>query len=428
LNEEIRADKRHFGRAVLVGVQFPRQTRGEVLEHLTELQALVATLGVEVAATELVRLDRPSPKLLVGSGKAEEIIALLDAHDADLLVFDDDLSPPQQHLWEKTAKRAVIDRRKVIIDIFGQRARTREAHLQVDLARLEYTLPRLKRAWTHLERQRGGGSFVGGAGEAQIEVDRRIVRDKIAHLRRDLVEVRRHRDNQRKGRDRSGIPTVAIVGYTNSGKSTLLNALTGAGVLAEDKLFATLDPTTRRVVLPNAQPVLVTDTVGFIRKLPHTLIEAFKSTLEEATTADYLLHVVDASHPKALEQCEVTLGLLEELGAGDKPTVLALNKIDRLEDPVAPEAFAHLADRVVPISARSGRGLGDLVENLMCLTGGGMANLHLRIPTSRFDLVSSMYRNGEVLEERYGGGAVLLHVRVPARLESRLAEFATAPW
>ena len=432
MNEEIKADKRSFERAFLVGIQLGRAPRREVEEHLDELESLAATMGAEVVGRVIARLDKPSPQFLVGSGKMEEIKGMLEELKADLLVFDDDLAPPQQHLWESKAKVATIDRRKVIIDIFAQRAHTREARLQVELASLEYTLPRLKRAWTHLERQRGGAGFVGGAGEAQIELDRRMVRDRIARLKRELADVRAHRDTQRKRREAKPVPGAAIVGYTNSGKSSLLNTLTRAGVLQEDKLFATLDPTTRRLLLPNNQEMLLTDTVGFIRKLPHTLVDAFRSTLEEAVRADFLVHVVDASHPQALDHMKVTNSLLRELGAGEKPMILALNKVDLLQEREDAQdvlaSFAGEAPVVLPISATRGDGLDALLASLAGFLQDGLEDLHLLVPASRFDVVSAIHRDGEVLEVKHEEDGVHLHVLYPARRAEALRAFVTAPW
>jgi len=427
LNEEIRASRQQYKRAFLVGVQKHPTTRETVEDHLRELHALIDTLGVEVAATEVVRIQRPSPKLLIGSGKAEEIIARMESLECDFLVFDDDLSPPQQHLWESKAKCAVIDRRKVIIDIFAQRAQTREARLQIELALLEYMMPRLKSAWTHLERQRGGRGFVGGAGEAQIEIDRRLVRDRIAVLKRDIADVRKHRLNQRKQRQRRPVPTAAIVGYTNAGKSSLLNAITKAGVLQEDKLFATLDPTTRRLTLPNNQPILLTDTVGFIRKLPTTLIDAFKSTLEEATLADTLIHVIDISHPLAQEQYDTTNAILQELGATDKPTLVLLNKCDCLPESNTPRAIPtwirEKPELTLLTSTITHEGLDTLAHLLGSLLNQTLAEIHLRIPASRFDIVSTIHREGEVLDEKYDDSDILLHALFPRQMIAQVQEW-----
>ncbi|MBI5153778.1 GTPase HflX [Candidatus Poribacteria bacterium] len=415
MNEEILADRERHEKALLIGIQFPGAARHLVDEHLEELRALTRTLGVEVAATEVVRIAKPSAKYLIGSGKAEELRVMAESLEADVLIFDDDLSPSQQGAWEKLTERAVLDRRKVILDIFAQRAQSREARLQIELASLEYTLPRLKRAWTHLERQRGGGGFVGGAGEAQIEVDRRIIRDRIATLKRELIEVREQRATQRKGRGRRPVPNAAIVGYTNSGKSSLLNTLTDANVLQEDKLFATLDPTTRKVELPNNQQMLLTDTVGFIRKLPTTLVEAFKSTLEESVLADFLLHVVDCAHPQALDHIRATNEILEELGAADKQTILVLNKVDLVPDRAELRRFDGLADHTLATSTVTGEGIPELLGAIASFLRESLADLHLRVPTTRFDIVSAVHREGEVLEEKYVESDVVMHVLFPRR-------------
>src|SRR5580658_1029890 len=284
-------------RAFLIGVQTPEMPEGEGEELLAELTELVENLGLSVVRTVFVKLRAPSPALFLGKGKSEELAALAKEDGAEVIVFDSALSPAQQRNWEELAGMAVIDRQEVILEVFADRAHTREAILQVALARQEYSLPRLKRAWTHLSRQRGGGTGARGQGETQLEEDRRIVRDRIAHLRVQLVEVVRQRGVQRARRLRVPLPTAAIVGYTNAGKSSLLNRLTGASVFVEDKLFATLDPTTRQLQLANNQKLLVTDTVGFIRRLPHGLVEAFKATLEEVLVADFLIHVIDITSP-----------------------------------------------------------------------------------------------------------------------------------
>ena len=432
MNEEIRAQRQNFKKAWLVGIQHGRTTRAEVEDHLRELEALVETLGVPIAGTEIVRLQKYSPSLLIGSGKAEEIMTRLKAEDCDLLVFDDDLSPPQQQQWEAKAECAVIDRRKVIIDIFGRRAQTREAKLQVELALLEYMLPRLKSAWTHLERQRGGAGFVGGAGEAQIEVDRRLVRDRIARLKEEIEVVRRHRATQRKRREGVPMPTAAIVGYTNAGKSSLLNALTKAGVLEEDKLFATLDPTTRQLKLPSGQTLLLTDTVGFVRKLPTTLIDAFKSTLEEAAMADFLIHVVDASHPGAIEQYQTTNAILRELNAYDKPTLLVFNKVDRLYAEARGELLRTPVEvspeRVHVTSCLTGEGLDHLRLALAGEVGESMPTLTLQVPSTRHDVIAALHREGEVVEERYtDDNAVWLRVLVPPRLVPKFEMWRAEP-
>lgn len=409
--------------AYLVGIHRKGFGPGEAKEHLEELAQLVDTMGVTVVGEEMASAARPTATLLLGSGKASEICLAAEAAEATVIVIDDELTPAQQRNWEKLAGKAVIDRREVILDIFGQRAQTREARLQVELAKLEYSLPRLKRAWTHLERQRGGGGFIGGAGEAQIEVDRRIVRDSIARHKKELRAVRQRRATQRKSRQGRPVPTAALVGYTNSGKSTLLNHLTDANVLAEDKLFATLDPTTRRISLPNNQPLLLTDTVGFIRKLPHQLVEAFQATLEEAQVADFLVHVIDASHPAALEHIQATREVLNELNMEEKRTIHVLNKIDLVEDPIE---LAHLKQSARPCvltSAATGEGLDDLRDILSAFTSEGMLHLVLRLPPGRHDLISFLYREAKVLKKDFDDEMTVLTVELPMKFRERVEPF-----
>src|ERR1035437_3300298 len=322
---ETRSDKRE--RALLIGVQTQKMTAGEGAELLTELTELVENLRMSVTRSMLVNLRTFTPATLLGNGKTNELIELAKADGADVIVFDEALSPAQQRNWEELSGLGVIDREEVILEIFSDRAHTREAVLQVALARMEYSLPRLTRAWTHLSRQRGKGAM-GGEGETQLENDRRTVRDRISHLKMELANVVKQRGVQRTRRQRIPIPTASIVGYTNAGKSTLLNALTGAHIYVADKLFATLDPTTRQLVLRGNQKLLITDTVGFIRRLPHGLVEAFKATLEEVVVADFLIHVLDVTNPNFEHHHATTLSVLGELGAADKTIVTVFNKID----------------------------------------------------------------------------------------------------
>lgn len=421
---EINEDPKLVERALMVGIRWRRQDDAEVIDHLEELEQLLDTLGIPVVGSEIAPLARPRPDLILGSGRAAEIVAECDRLDADCIVFDEDLSPTQQRNWEKLAKRCVIDRREVIIDIFAKRAQTREARLQTRLAQLEYRLPRLRRAWTHLERQRGGAGLRGGAGELQIEMDRRQIREFITSIKRELGDVRKRRSVQRKQREVKPTPNAAIVGYTNAGKSTLLRAMTGANVLVEDQLFATLDPTTRRIVLPNNQEILLTDTVGFIRKLPHGLVESFKATLEETRLADYLIHVVDVTHPKTGEHIEATRAVLKEIEAGDKPTVLVLNKIDRLENRADLVGYNDQAEHVVHVSAATGDGIENLIAALTDLRGRLMERMVLEVPADRYDVVSMAHREGNILFEGYSGQSTWVEVEVPARLHSRFEEYA----
>ena len=409
--------------AYLVGIQGPRERPEEAAEHLGELRQLVETMGVPIAGEEMVVLREWHPKYLIGSGKAEAIKAVAEGAGAKLIVVDSDLSPVQQRAWEQLTGEAVIDRQEVILDIFAGRARTKEAQLQIELARLEYSLPRLTRAWTHLERQRGGGGSVGGAGEGQLELDRRMVRDDIFKLKRDLKLVRQQRETQRKSRREKPIPTVALVGYTNSGKSSLLNALTGAGVLSEDKLFATLDPTTRRVRLANNQELLLTDTVGFIRKLPHNLVEAFKATLEEALMADMLLHVIDSSHPSAIDQLLTTEEVLKELGADGKETVFVLNKVDLPVDEVDAAALRSRATPNIRTSTVTGEGLEELRTFLASFAGEGLVTVKVVLPPDRYAMLGFLHAEGNVMGEKFEEDGAHLEVQLPPKFLPRIAEF-----
>src|ERR1035438_1565016 len=384
-------------RAFLVGIQTPDMPEGEGNELLAELTELVENLGLSVARAALVKLRSPSPALFLGKGKAEELAAIAKSDGAEVIVFDSALSPGQQRNWEELAGMAVIDRQEGILEVSPARSRPREAVLPVPPARREYSLPRLTRAWTHLSRQRGKGAM-GGEGETQLEQDRRVVRNRIAHLKEELAAVVRQRGVQRRKRQRVPVPTAAIVGYTNSGKSSLLNALTGAKVLADHKLFATLDRTTRQMGLPGNGKLLVTDTVGFIRRLPHGLVEAFKATLEEVVVADFLIHVIDVTSPHWEKHRATTLGVLEELGAADRPIVTVFNKID-IADP------AQIADakRLVPgalfVSARTRAGLPGLTECFRELCAGNDGQVELLVPHDRYDVVARLQRVGRIHRE-----------------------------
>ncbi len=408
-------------RAFLVGVQTDKMEVGEAAELLTELQELVENLRISVTRKELVNLRRPTPALLLGSGKAAEIAAAAKADGADVIVFDEALSPAQQRNWEELSGLAVIDRQEVILEIFSDRAHTREATLQVALARMEYSLPRLTRAWTHLSRQRGKGAM-GGEGETQLENDRRTVRDRISHLKEELKKVVSQRDVQRRKRQRIPVPTCAIVGYTNAGKSTLLNTLTGAKVLAVDKLFATLDPTTRQLVLRGNQKLLVTDTVGFIRRLPHGLVEAFKATLEEVVVADFLVHVIDVTNPNFEHHHATTLAVLAELGAGATTMVTVFNKIDA----ATPEMHAR-ARRLVPdalfVSALTRAGLDALEARCLELIAEAHASTELLVPHDRYDVIARLHAVGHVQSEEQLDGSVRLRGRFPPTQAAFFAPF-----
>jgi GTP-binding protein HflX len=408
-------------RAFLVGVQTPDMPAGEADELLAELTELVENLGLSVVRATRVNLRSPSPALFLGTGKADELTAVAKADGAEVIVFDSALSPAQQRNWEELAGMAVIDRQEVILEVFADRAHTREAVLQVALARMEYSLPRLTRAWTHLSRQRGKGAM-GGEGETQLEQDRRVVRDRIAHLKVELAAVVRQRGVQRTRRVRVPLPTASIVGYTNAGKSSLLNRLTGSHVLVEDKLFATLDPTTRQVVLPGNQKLLLTDTVGFIRRLPHGLVEAFKATLEEVLVADFLIHVVDVTSPHFEKHRATTLSVLAELGAGASPALNVFNKVD-----LADEAEIRAARQAVPdalfVSARTGKGIAALEDRCREMIAHGLGTVQLMIPLDRYDLVARLHELGHVQDQEHREDGILVTGRFPPSQEGVLRPF-----
>jgi GTP-binding protein HflX len=407
--------------AFLIGVQTPRLPPGEGAELLAELRELVENLGLAVAGSVLVHLRQPTPALLLGRGKAAELIAAAKAAGADVIILDEALSPAQQRNWEAEAGMAVLDRQEVILEVFAERAHTREAMLQVELARQEYFLPRLKRAWTHLSRQRGRGAL-GGEGETQLEQDRRTVRARIGHLQEALLAVRRQRGVQRQRRLRVPVPTCAIVGYTNAGKSLLLNRLTGAHVLVEDKLFATLDPTTRQLALPNNQKLLVTDTVGFIRRLPHGLVEAFKATLEEVVVADFLIHVLDVTSPDVAQHQATTLAVLAELGAERKTILTVFNKID-IADPAALESVRLSARGALFVSAKTGAGLDALLARCAELVAQEFGATELLVPHDRYDVVARLHKIGHVHAQDLRDDGIHLHGRFPAAQSAVFAPY-----
>jgi GTP-binding protein HflX len=408
-------------RAFLVGVQTAHLSPGEGAELLAELRELVENLHLVIAGSVLVNLRSPSSTFLLGSGKVGEMIEQAKAAGADVIVIDETLSPAQQRNWETESCLAVIDRQEVILEVFADRAHTREAMLQVELARQEYFLPRLKRAWTHLSRQRGRGSL-GGEGETQLEQDRRTVRDRIAHLRTLLIDVRQQRGVQRQRRLRVPVPTCAIVGYTNAGKSCLLNRLTGAHVLVENKLFATLDPTTRQLALPNNQKLLITDTVGFIRRLPHDLVEAFKATLEEVIVADFLIHVLDVTNPNVARHHATTLGVLAELGADRKKIIDVFNKTD-IAAPAAIETARILAPGALFVSAKTGAGLDRLLEHCAASIARESAAIELLVPHDRYDIIARLHEIGQVHAQDLRDDGVHIHGSFPAAQAAVFAPF-----
>lgn len=397
---------------------------------LEELARLSETAGLEVVGSVTQKLSHPHPHTYVGKGKLEEIVEAIGELTADVVIFDDELSPSQLRTVEERLQVKIIDRTALILDIFAKRAQTHEGRLQVELAQLEYRLPRLTRMWTHLERQAVGGVGLRGPGETQLETDRRLARSRIALIKADLADVHRHRELYRSNRRRNNVPVVAIVGYTNAGKSTLLNQLTDAGVLSEDQLFATLDPTTRRIALPSGRPVLLTDTVGFINHLPTTLIAAFRATLEEISEAAALLHVVDIAHPDAPEQAETVREILGELDVLGKPVVTALNKIDLIDSETSPEKIAEelgLPGDVVPISAERGIGIESLLQRIDAAIGEaqGLAHVRVSIPFDRAELVNLFHRAGRVEDTSFDESGTNLSGMLPSRLLPRYEPFLT---
>jgi len=416
------ASTKRITRALLVGTYVEPSGRYEASSLLDELSELVTTLGVPVGDRMLVQHREIHARLFVGSGKAEEIAQLAKDQELNLIVFDNELSPSQQRNWEALAGCPVIDRQEVILDIFARRAQTREARLQIELARAEYSLPRLTRAWGHLVRQ-GGGIGSRGEGETQLEQDKRRLRGQIDRLRRELKQVRAARATQRKDRQRTPVPNAAIVGYTNAGKSSLLRRLTGADVLIEDKLFATLDTTTRRIDLPNKQPLLLTDTVGFVRRLPHRLVEAFNATLEESVLADFLIHVLDASQPAVLEFYQTTERVLSELGSHDKPTIVVFNKIDLVEDPaVLAHLRRHFPDALF-VSIHTGDGIDALVARIGEWVADAATTREIRLPISAGAELARLHREGQVHEIEYLDHEVRIVATLPRRLRESLSEF-----
>ena len=422
---EIKRREKMVERALLVGAYPSPADKADAEDLLEELGELVRTLGVPVAEKMAVHSREPQARYFLGSGKAEEICEHAREIGCDVIIFDNELTPAQQRNWENLSKITVIDRQEVILDIFGARAQTKEAKLQVDLARMNYSLPRLTRAWGHLGKQ-GGGIGSKGEGESQLEQDKRKIRGQMDRLRRDLVEVRRNRANQRKDRKRAPVPNAAIVGYTNAGKSSLLRRLTGADVLVENALFATLDTTTRKIELPNRRPLLLTDTVGFIRKLPHQLVESFNATLEEAVMADFLVHLLDASHPRVLEFHATTMKVLEELGADAKKTLTVFNKTDRVEDAMTKAMLRNAHPDALFVSVHSGEGLDELVARLADFVGEENRELLLEIPHDRSDLVARLHREGVIHETEYLDTVMRIRATVPPRLRESVSPFALA--
>jgi GTP-binding protein HflX len=421
-------------RGLLVGIAIKGHPAPFPLEDsLDELERLAETAGVTVVGRLSQTLEKPNPATLIGKGKLDELVSRVRGDDIQVVIFDDELSPRQQREIEKAIDDEnvkVLDRTALILDIFAQHAHTREGALQVELAQYEYRLPRLTRAWTHLARQAGGraggatgGVGVRGPGETQLEIDRREISRKISQLKRELEDVRAHRERYRTRRRESHLPLVALVGYTNAGKSTLLNALTPARVLAEDKLFATLDPTTRKMTLPSGREALITDTVGFIQKLPTDLVAAFRATLEEILEADLVLHVVDASHSNASEQASVVEEVLDDLGAGYIPVVIAFNKIDLLRAEELPPDLAEDFPDAVPVSALTGQGLDVLLQRIEQVLMVRMHPIEVFLPYDQGELVDLFHSFGVVEEVIHENDGVRIRGRLPGSLIGRFEPY-----
>ncbi|MCE9546944.1 MAG: GTPase HflX [Planctomycetia bacterium] len=403
--------------AILVGVILPDHQFED--DSLDELAGLARTAGSHVVGRITQRRQVPDAATYLGKGKVEELGQFAEANDADVILFDNDLSPGQTRNLESATGIKVLDRSELILDIFATRAQTNEARLAVELTQLEYSLPKLKRMWSHLSRIKNGIGM-RGPGEKQLEVDRRLVEKKISDLRRELAVVQARK--QRTVAARNSHRTVSLVGYTNAGKSTLMNRLTQAGVLAEDKLFATLDTRTRRWQLPGWGPVLLSDTVGFIRDLPHGLIASFKATLEEARQADLLLHVADASNPAALEQISAVYGVLEEIGIQEKDTLLVLNKIDGADRGVGVAALMARYPHAIRISARTGDGVGNLAHEVSDALSRPFIDVDVETDAGNGRLLAYLSRHGEVLSQRYQENRVTVHCRIPAADMARITQ------
>ncbi|MBT3666806.1 MAG: GTPase HflX [Opitutae bacterium] len=420
---EVKEKPKKVERAFLISVIQRKEEELESVSLLAELSELVENLSISVKGKIIVRNRKTFPGHILGKGKCEQIYQQVKDLKCDVIIFDNEITPGQQRNWEELTKVLVIDRHEVILDVFAERAQTKEAVLQVRLARLEYSLPRLRRAWTHLDRQKGGGVTQRGDGEAQIELDQRMLRDKISATKKEIIQVASRRVTSRKKRKRIPLATLAIVGYTNAGKSTLLNQITGSRVLSENKLFATLDPTSRKAILPGGRTVILTDTVGFIRKLPHRLIDAFKATLEEALVADLLLHVVDFSCPEFEEQLNTTIKVLEELGAAEKEVITVYNKIDQGEQVMSRLRAKSLTSKCVFISCKSGDGMPDLLKLVEQELNGKVEIASYKIPHNRYELVAKLREQGCVLSELNDDTGVEIKASPRGKLKSVLRDF-----
>lgn len=407
-------------KAIAVGVTTPKCSKREVEEHLTELAQLAETAGIEVVQTIVQDRRTPDPATFIGSGKVEEVHLAAVAQGVEVVLFDDELSPAQQRNLEKAIDKPVMDRTGLILDIFSRHARSRMARTQVELAQLQYTLPRLTGRWTHFTKQRGGSVNMKGEGETQLEMDKRMIKTRMAELRRELAEIAQQAAVRRKGRE--DVFKVSLVGYTNAGKSTLMNALTDAGVLAENKLFATLDTTMRQLELPNGIEIVLSDTVGFIRKLPHQLVASFRSTLDEVVDADLLLHVVDASHAEFEAQLQATEGVLAELGIEGKPTILVFNKVDSLPEEGLRDRLQAMDGNVLLVSAKTREGIDQLLSAIQSEQERAFQPVTLRLPHTDGKVMAMLHQVGSVLDTQYEAEGVIVKVKLTpadlARIES----------
>jgi GTP-binding protein HflX len=408
-------------RALLIGTGSGTRSLDEAEASLSELGLLTDTAGADPVEAVLQRRDTPDPATYIGSGKADELRGLADALDVDVVVFDDELTPAQQRNLEKKFGRDVVDRVALILDIFAQHARSQEGMVQVELAQLRYRLPRLRGRGIELSQQ-AGGIGTRGPGETQLEVDRRRIQRRVQKLQGELDHLARTRATQRKARRRRGLPTVSLVGYTNAGKSTLLNQLTRAGALVEDRLFSTLDPTTRRLHLHGGEVALISDTVGFVRRLPHELVEAFKSTLEEVAQVDMLVHVVDGSAPDAEQQVEAVRAVLREIGAADRPELLVVNKLDIADAGVVDDLLAAHTGAVA-VSATTGEGVEKLEETIAARLRMLDPVIELAVPYERGDVIAALHREGDVLVEVHGDHETRVRARIPESEVNRFREF-----
>ena len=402
--------------ALLVGIYFESKEKEKAQEYLNELKSLGVTYGLSPDYEMLVPLRKITAATYLGKGKVEEIAQIVKEHKLSLVVIDEEISPQQQRNLEKAIKTSVIDRTELILGVFAQRAQTKEASIQVRLAKYEYQLPRLAKLWTHLGRQRTGGAsggFLKGEGERQIEIDRRILKSEITRLKKQLEEVKKQREEKRKVRKKNQIPIFALVGYTNAGKSTLLKALTEAEVFIEDKLFATLDTTTRQYKLPSKEKILLTDTVGFIRKLPHHLVASFKSTLEEAAFADVLLHVIDASNPSAKEQGKTTLEVLESLNASKKPILTILNKVDKCKSAKQVNDLKFFFTNSVEISAKEKQGFEKLWHKMEKILSSLRKKVTLRLDQKEYAFFCSLQKIGKVTHSEFEGNDIVFTIELP---------------